>query len=200
MKLTRTWIDSNLNHKQRGTLVEWLLERSQNPTGELILEGLQENFPDFEDYPSVQSCITWKNKSWEFELTKREMHGDSELAKALARSGSFNDANAKLLESELFDAIRRVKKATRDGAEAVNYDEINTLALASSRLNRVSMMERKLSEDMKLMRIKLEKFEQDAAERAEKRRKLEEEAKCIERAEGITPATRKLIDELMGVM
>lgn len=155
MRLTRTWIDSNLSRNERAALVEWLLERSQNPTGELIRQGLSELFPALEDLPSIQSCLSWRNAVWAFELHKRELADDSAAARVLADAGSGSDldeANRVMLQSMIFSQLRSLKEGR---TEDVNPEALAALAKNVSVLARQGMAEREL-------RAKLAKLEREA--------------------------------------
>lgn len=140
--LTRTWIDTNLSHEQRAALVDWLLERSANPTSALILEGLGELFPQLEA-PSVNSVNTWRAKSLPAEMHRRRLHQTAQAAEVLADAGrgSIDEANRVMLQATLFDQLT----ALREGrADEVNLDGLGDLVLAVSRLAKSSQAERAL--------------------------------------------------------
>lgn len=160
MKLTRTWIDSQLNHSERTLLVDWLFERSGNPTGELIRAGLEELFPERGDYPSIQACLTWRNKVWSFEIAKRELAEDSQAARALAAAGNGSDldeANRVMLQSMIFEQLRHMKEGR---IESVDPEALKAMAKNVSVLARQGMAERELR--VKLDAIATEKAANEA--------------------------------------
>lgn len=134
MALTRTWIDTNLSHSQRTALVDWLLERTTAPTGELIRSGLAELFPDLADeLPSVQACITWKNKVWARELQRRELREQAEAARVLAEAtggDELAEASKTLMASIIFDQLQALKQGDSEAGES-----LHDFVLSYTRLN-----------------------------------------------------------------
>lgn len=174
--MSRTWIDKHLGLKERTALVDWLLERSQNPTGETILSGLQELFPAFEDYPSLNSILTWKKNAWRFELHKRELKEDSEAAAVLSQVGDgsrLDEANRVMLQSMIFQQLRALKEGRMENVDA---DLLNALAKNVSVLARQGMAERELQ-------VKLEKLEAE-------RKQLEANVKQVATDDNLTPEQR----------
>lgn len=160
MKLSRTWIDRNLSHKERTALVDWLMERAAQPSGEVILSGLQELFPHLEDYPSVQSCIAWRNKMWGFEVHRRQIREESKTARILADAGdgsSLDEANRVMLQGLIFGQLR----ALREGRiEDVDAESLAAMARNVSVLARQGMAERELKH-------KLEQYEAEKKQAAQ---------------------------------
>lgn len=108
---TRTWIDRNLTRPQRQALVDWLLERTTNPTGKQILDGLRELLPHLgeDDLPSEQAVIGWRNKVWRAELSHRRIREQRDIAKTMANAGTGKDldeANRVLLQSIMLEFLQ----------------------------------------------------------------------------------------------
>ncbi len=183
MKLSRTWIDQSLNHKQRTLLVDWLMERTSNPTGEVILRGLGELFPEFEEeLPSVQSCIAWKNANWQTELDRCRLRRTNEAASILASAGveKVGEANSALLQAQIFEELQAAK-ASKDDPDA---PDIGDLVLAHARLRKIDQNERKLAHDeRKLALLEAKAAKADEAESTTKNATLspaEKEARLKE--------------------
>lgn len=147
---TRTWIDRNLTRPQRQALVDWLLERSTNPTGKLILAGLGELLPELlpDDLPSEQACITWRNKVWQTELSLRRIREQRDVAKVLADAGSGKDldeANRVLLQSMIMESLQ----ALREGRlEDVDPKLLKALGGSIVALTRQRQAEERLEADL----------------------------------------------------
>lgn len=147
MRFTRTWIDTRLSHGQRQALVDWLIERSQNPTGELILQGLAELFPhlDADILPSVQSCIGWRNRVWPFEVKTRAMRADAEAARVLADAAGdrLAEANKKLIDSMIFSDLQALRCGEDPDPAVLErlHDLMLTAARATQAVSRVKMVE-----------------------------------------------------------
>ncbi len=159
--MSRTFIDKYLSLRERGMLVDWLLERTTNPTGETILNGMRELFPAFEEYPSIASCLNWKRNGWAFELHKRELKEDSEAASILAEAGdgsNLDEANRVLLQSMIFQQLRAFKEGR---LEEVDPELLNKMAKNVATLARQGMAERELR--VKLDKLEAEKKQAEAA-------------------------------------
>ena len=158
MALTRTWIDSHLSPAERTALVDWLCERAANPTGELIRQGLAELRPSLGDdeLPSVQSCLTWRNKCWQWEMHRRELRADADAAKVLSQTddSSLNEANRRLTDAYVFQQLR----ALREGGE-VDAEQLHNWMLASARLAKVSQSAKKLESELALAQARLQEHE-----------------------------------------
>lgn len=174
MKFSRTWIDTNLSNGERTQLVEWLMERSQNPTGEMILSGLRELFPAFdgEELPSLQSCLTWKKKAWAFELHRRELREESEAAAILAEAGDgskLDEANRVILQSMIFEQLRALKEGE---VEKIDPDLLVAMCRNTSILARQGQTERELRAKLDAMerdRIEAEKVTKDESLNADQK-------------------------------
>lgn len=186
MKRSRTWIDTHLSHRERSRLVDWLMERSAHPTGELILSGLQELFPHVEDYPSIASCLAWRGKQWAFELHRREIAEDSAAARILADAGNgahLDEANRVLLQSMIFEQLRAIKEGR---IEEVQPETLDALARNVSVLARQGMAERELA-------AKLDKLERE-------KRAQEAQAKTVEKDTTLTPEAKAArYKEIFGI-
>lgn len=146
MKLSRTWIDKQLNHKQRTQLVDWLMEHTSNPTGDVILRGLGELFPEFSDeLPSVQSCLAWKNANWPTELERCRLRHTNDAAAILSSAGveKVGAANRALLQAQIFDELQVAQASKGDP----NAPDLGDLVLAHARLQKLDQNDRKLDQD-----------------------------------------------------
>lgn len=178
--MTRHWINAKLTAPQRDLLVDWLMERSANPSGELIQAAIGELFPD-KDPPSANSCRDWKNGNWKFELHRRQIREDSEVARILADASNngadLANANVALAQAVYFEELRAIREGKTDDETGERTDAI---ALAIARLAKASQNERALV-------AKLRELEAAEAERKAKADQLREQlAKSNERG-GLTP-------------
>lgn len=186
--MTRHWINTHLSRDERQQLVDWLMERAQQPTGDLIRQGLEELFPDLdgEDLPSIQACLSWRNANWQFELHRRQLRDDSEAARFLADSGNgadLDEANRILLQQMIFGRLRELKE---NGLKSEDAELLAAMARNVSTLARQGQAERELQ-------AKLEKIER---ENAEMRHRQEEAKNAMERAKGGGGITPEMLTEI----
>lgn len=147
--MTRTWIDSKLSRKERATLVEYLLERWNNPTAEQILDALGELFPN-KQLPGIRSVSDWKAKSWEFEVGLSERRTDAAEAKRIVEDDvDFGEANKSQLEEILFRRLRALK----DGDEIDG--KLHDLVLSSARLTAQVRANKESEGKLKILETKL---------------------------------------------
>ena len=187
MKLSRTWIDQQLNHKQRTLLVDWLMERTSNPTGEVILQALGELFPEFSDeLPSVNSALSWKSANWPTELQRVRLRRTNEAAGVLASAGRGNmdDANQALVQSAIFEQLLKLQEPKGDGESDENAPDLGDLTDAVINLGHLKAKERKLDQDERKLQL---------AER--KAKTLDDAASEIKTTGGLTPETLRKIEE-----
>lgn len=170
MKFTRTWIDTKLSRRERGRLVEYLLERWANPTAEQILDALGELFPDRE-LPSIRSVSDWKAKSWQFEADLAEMREEETAAKRIVETDNdFGSANKKKLDELLFRKLRELKSGDEiDG-------KLHDLVLSSARLTAQDRANRESARKAKLLEAQLAEYKRREAE-WQRREAEREEAK-----------------------
>lgn len=158
MKLTRTWIDTTLNVEQRTALVDWLMERSLNPTAQLIRQGLEETLLGFdvEDLPSLNSLSVWKKKAWRFEIHRRELQAESQAAEIISHDigQDLGLANKKLLEVEVFEQLR----AMREGGE-VDTDALHNMILSMTRASKSVQAARKTDAQIEILESKVRELE-----------------------------------------
>ena len=176
MVFTRTWIDRNLDRQQRRTLVDWLLERTTAPTGEQILEGLREHLPHLteDELPSIASCLNWKNKVWQSELSMRRMREQRDVAAMLADAGSGKDideANRVILQSMMLEMLRAMQAGE---IEDINPKLFQALGKNVTALARQRQSEERLEADLRKAAADIERLdrENEAAKKALKNDKL----------------------------
>jgi hypothetical protein len=193
--LSKSWIDTKLSLKERAALVEYLFERSHNPTGKQIHEALGELFPN-KDLPSVKACIEWKTNQWPLEIHLRTLSQDSAWAKAMVEgSEDIADANKRLTDSYVFQNLCLLRLAFEGDENAAKKIDPNILEwiLASSRLAKRTENEKRLEAQLSkanvqtnILREKLEQFLEDkkASEKLVKKMKqkgfTEEDLKELE--------------------
>lgn len=175
MSLTRTKIDRNLSVEERRALVDWLAERSAQPTGVLVKQGLEElALWEKAGEPSHQSIADWIRKCWSFELERRRLAEDAEAARLLAAAaGSGHDlaaANAGMIQTILFDQLRTMRRGGEGDVELaeVNWEGLHGLVLSAARMMRSSQQERALQarlEQLERERVEAAKVLQGAAAR-----------------------------------
>ena len=135
MKTSRTWIDRNLSVKQIDHLVDWLQQRTGNPSGSLIKEGILAILPKLEpsELPSHNSINQWRKKSYPVLRHIAQTKKDRELARSIARhpdNGDLADANRQLAEGILFDHILSAREKNGD----IDLDALSTLIRGVSSL------------------------------------------------------------------
>ena len=166
--ITKTWIDRNLSRKERKSLVDYLLERTMSPTGEQIIEAIQELFPQ-KTAPSVQSAIGWKNAHWKFELYLRRLETDNAEAKLISEaSGDIADANKKMVDGYVFNELQKLRNGELESLDP----KIHAWIAAASQLARRSIDDKKLIADLEkskaqieILKSKLAEYERREAER-----------------------------------
>ena len=171
-----------MSQKEHTQLVDWLLERSRNPSGRLILQGLQELFPQIESYPSEQSCIGWCKKNWPIELRRRELREQAEVARILADASGqgFGEANKKLIDSVVLDKLLGMKNGDQED------EAIHDWILSAARMATRSQKERKVDAELDLLQARLDAMER---EREEWEAKKQAALDAVENAggKGLTP-------------
>lgn len=158
--LSRTKIDRNLAAAQRKTLVEWLLERSSQPTGALVKAGLEElGFWEDAGEPSHQSINEWLKGSFRFEIQRRVLQASSQNARLLTSGVDAEDmdqANMNLLRQTLLE----MQLAAAEGMP-LDAEVIERLGGTFTRLAKVQLDRRSLDHDAR----KIALLEKAAAER-----------------------------------
>jgi hypothetical protein len=179
--MTRTWIDTHLTAAQLDLLLDWLDERSLNPTSELIKAGMGEALGlDAEELPSLNSVNEWRKKGLPFHRHRRKIRANAQLADALAEAGKgrLHGANLALTQSYIFEKLQQLD----DPDAQVNAEEI-----------RVGQQAEKLRADLdKLQREKQEWEAKQAALKA-----------ALERGKtkgGLTAETLASIEQTLGML
>lgn len=147
----RTWIDSNLTYEEQKQLIGDALALSGNPTGEEIRELVLEMKGEA---PSVQSCINWKNGSFEFYKAELEAAANqAQQIAAIAQAGvDLSQANATISNQMIYEALL----TRRASGQEITPKELSTFTLAQSRVRIGEQRER-------LLQLKIEQQQFDAA-------------------------------------
>ncbi len=165
-RISKTWIDTKLSSKERRALVSCLLDISNNPTGEQILDTIKTLFPA-KTPPSDQSCLNWKKQQWQFELYLTELEATNRDAKLISdNSADIADANKKMVDSYVFEQLM----AMRNGGE-IDVKALKSWIVAASNLASRSVADKRLESDLKKSKALLEK---QALEISELKRDIEE--------------------------
>lgn len=196
MKFTRTWIDTKLSRRERGRLVEYLLERWANPTAEQILDALGELFPDRE-LPSIRSVSDWKAKSWQFEADLAEMREEETAAKRIVETDNdFGSANKKKLDELLFRKLRELKSGDEiDG-------KLHDLVLSSARLTAQDRANRESARKAKLLEAQLAEYRRREEEWRRREAEREEAKKrslvALQSGGGLSDDALAKIESILG--
>ncbi len=151
-RISKTWIDTKLSSKERRALVSSLLDISNNPTGEQILDTIKTLFPA-KAAPSDQSCLNWKKQQWQFELYLTELEATNRDAKLISdNSADIADANKKMVDSYVFEQLM----AMRNGGE-IDVKALKSWIVAASNLASRSVADKRLESDLKKSKALLEK-------------------------------------------
>jgi DNA repair exonuclease SbcCD ATPase subunit len=190
--MTRTWIDTHLTAAQLDLLLDWLDERSLNPTSELIKAGMGEALGlDAEELPSLNSVNEWRKKGLPFHRHRRKIRANAQLADALAEAGKgrLHGANLALTQSYIFEKLQQLD----DPDAQVNAEEIRDWLYAAGSYMRVGQQAEKLRADLdKLQREKQEWEAKQAALKA-----------ALERGKtkgGLTAETLASIEQTLGML
>lgn len=159
--MTRTKIDTNLTPTQRDNLVTWCLERSANPTGALIIEGLHElGLWETACEPSVVSVNEWRKSSLSMDRIRLRTQYERKAAQRVAAGAGeqFSRANREQLEAILFDHVAQV----RSGEADLDLESLSDLVLAVSRLAKTSQKDAELEIALEKTRLELERTKREA--------------------------------------
>jgi ATP-dependent Lon protease len=193
--MTRTWIDTHLNREQRNLFVDYLLERSANPTSQQIQDAIRELFPEFTP-PSLNSCNEWRNKSLAFEIRLRQMRADSTAAEAIADAAKqgmgLSDANAALINQLAFEELQGAKNSE----EGIDLDKISKVV---ARTRTGDQRARYLEAQLREIEAKLRKYEEEEADRKKKKAELEKTLTDAEQG-GITTKTLEEVRRQLKLM
>ena len=172
------WIESQLGFKQQEALIDWILDRSTDPTGELIREGITELFPH-KKAPSKQACRRWKAVRWQGILLHRRLKEIVASAKMVVPDDdtALDEAIRVALKAFIFEQLQ----LGQDGKPGeIGLAEIKELTRCITALSR-SGREAKESESRLLDAKRKRKAEDEAKAKAAKKMTLEErEAKLKE--------------------
>lgn len=201
--LTNTWIDQKLSYKDREKLIDYLLERSANPTAAQIHDALGELFAG-KDIPSERSCGIWKAKSWAFVVHLRKLGEDSELAKIIAENsgGDIAGANKRLADAYVFNQLR----ALNEGRLKEVDPNVTDWILASARLakrtaddSRLIAQLEKSRAQVDIYKTELAEYARKEAERAAATAKLKESVSTA-KAGGLTKAALESIERQLSAL
>lgn len=199
-RLSKSWIDRKLSRKEREQLIDLLLERTNEPSGEQIQGALHELFPARQDIPTIKSCIEWKNKTWAFERHLRQLAEDDELAKIISeKSQDISEANKGMTDAYVFQNLRLLREGRADEVDPNILEWI----LAASRLAKRTESDKRTAADLKKTEAQLAKLELELSklreEKQEREKSKNEFLKDIKK-KGLTPETLSDIEEKIKML
>lgn len=202
MRLSHTKIDRRLSTAQRNMLCDLVLERSASPTGKDVEKGLFElKLWEAAGAPSGNSINEWLKKSLAFEIERRALKADAELARILAENAGegLAQANMQLLDAELFAVLR----ARRSG-EQIDPKSMVALAECAAMTARTVQQSQRTAADVALRDEQVAKLQREREEWAEKRRKVAEQVDRVRNApaanaDEVRSAAVAEIDRIMGL-